>query len=503
MRILSAKQHHALDEATMRQEDISNLDLMERAATAWSARFQRHYPDKRRRITVLVGPGNNGGDGLVAARLLRFEAYTVNVIWAAIGKSSPDNDANLRRAKDVGVPLRQLHEGDDFPVIPAGSLLIDALFGTGLSRPVTGYWAELIGHVNELDVERVALDLPSGMSADQPATGSVVRAHRTLSLGYPKLALFAPANSPFLGHWELVPFAQAHGYVATLPDDKIMLTEPDIARLLKVRGGSDHKGTFGHALLIAGAYEKMGAAVIAARAVLRSGAGLVTTHLPRIGYQIMQLAFPEAMCRVDEHQHYFTGAADLERYDVVGIGPGIGQEDATREGLFRTIAACRKPMVVDADALNLLARHPEHLSRLPERSILTPHPKEFERLFGQTENDFQRWELQRARAQELAITIILKTGHTAVATPDGRMHFNTTGNPGMGTAGTGDALTGVLTGLLAQGYTPEAAAKLGVYLHGLAGDLAAQAIGQESMIAEDLILQLGAAFRRLHAVRKR
>ncbi|WP_116124622.1 NAD(P)H-hydrate dehydratase [Lewinella sp. IMCC34183] len=501
MRILTAEQHRALDQATLEQDGITSLQLMERAATAWARRFQVLYPDKERPVTVLCGPGNNGGDGLVIARLLRLEAYTVSAICANLAPASADNKSNRRRAKDVGVRMRELEEGDPLPTPPAGGLLIDALFGTGLSRPITGYWAKLVDHLNEQSVTRVAVDLPSGLRTDSPSEGAIVRAERTLSLGYPKLALYAPSNTAYLGEWELVAFP-----LATPPenadDPTKQLDLTGVARLLRPRHANDHKGTFGHALLVAGAFGKMGAAVISARAILRAGAGLVTVHIPRVGYEIMQISLPEAMCRVDQHRYHLTGVAHPERYDAVGIGPGIGTQDPTPEAVFDLLRATSRPLVADADALNILSAHPEHLADLPPNSILTPHPKEFERLFGKTDDDFARWRLQRAKARELNCVVLLKTGYTSIATPDGRMYFNTTGNPGMGTGGTGDALTGVVTGLLVQGYAPDVAARLGVYLHGLAGDLAADALGQESLLAEDLVGHLGDAFRQLHQARK-
>ena len=504
MHILSAEQHRSLDEATLQADGISSLQLMERAATAWAQRFTVLYPDQERKITVLAGPGNNGGDGLVIARLLRFETYNVSAMLASIAPASPDNKANLRRAKDVGVPIRTLHENDDLPDFPLGSIVIDALFGTGLSRPIEGYWARLIEHLNGQDVLRVAVDLPSGLLADRHSNGAIVKAQCTLSLGYPKLALFSPANTRFLGRWELVAFQLADGFAGRLDAPNRMLDEEQVAGLLKERHANDHKGTFGHALLVAGAFGKMGAAVISARAVLRAGAGLVTTHIPRAGYEIMQISFPEAMCSVDEHRYHFTSITEaLTPYDTIGIGPGLGTDESTRKGLFKILGDYHKPMVVDADALNILSRDADRLSSLPDGSVLTPHPKEFERLFGETEDDFSRWELQRAKARELGVVILLKTGYTTIATPDGTLYFNTTGNPGMGTGGTGDALTGIITGLLAQSYPAVDAARLGVYLHGLAGDLAAADLEQESLLAEDVVSHLGKAFRKLHAIRRR
>ena len=498
MLILTADQHRAVDAATVEQDHISSLELMERAATAWTKRFIQIYPDQDREIVVLCGPGNNGGDGLVIARLLRFEGFTVSVMWAQIGPPSDDNESNRKRARDTGVHIRTVSEGDSLPSFRRQSVVIDALFGTGLSRPVVGYWANLIEHVNEQPLTRVAVDLPSGLRTDEPSDGAIIRAERTLSLGYPKRCLFSPANTPYLGNWELVPFRLLGGAVLDQTEHHdVMLTRKLVRPLVRVRHANDHKGTFGHVLLVAGAYGKMGAAIICARAILRAGAGLVTAHIPRVGYEIMQISFPEAMCQVDDHRYHFTGAEDVGHYEVVAVGPGLGKADGTRQGILQLVEAADKPMVVDADALNILAEEPGGLEKLPPGSILTPHPKEFERLFGKTADDFARWELQRRRAKELKLVILLKTGYTTIATPDGKLYYNTTGNPGMGTGGTGDALTGVLAGLLAQGYSPEDAARLGVYLHGLAGDIAARELQQESLLAEDVVSHIGRAYGKI------
>ena len=500
MHILSADQHRQLDAATLAADGIDSRQLMERAATAWTEAFVRHYPADHREVVVVAGTGNNGGDGLVIARLLRFRGYTSRAVVVGVGTASEDQQHNRRRARDTGVPVRDWALGEPLPVLTPGCIVIDALFGTGLSRPIEGELGRLIDHLNEQPVTRVAVDLPSGLYADRPPEGHIVRAQRTLSLGYPKLALFAPANTNYLGDWELVPFAVADRYAAEAEVVHHMLREKEVAKLLRLRRANDHKGTFGHALLVAGAFGKMGAAIIAARAVLRAGAGLVTTHLPRCGYEIMQISFPEAMCSVDRHRYQFTGVSGVDRYDVVGIGPGLGTASSSVQGLDRLLEEYDRPMVVDADALNIVARQ-GWLDRLPRGSVLTPHPKEFERLFGETTDDFARWELQRQQAQQLGLIILCKTGYTSIATPNGALYLNTTGNPGMGTGGTGDALTGVITGLLAQGYTSEDAARLGVYLHGLAGDLAAEELEQESLLAEDVVHHLGRAFRVLHAVR--
>ncbi|MEL7159348.1 MAG: NAD(P)H-hydrate dehydratase, partial [Bacteroidota bacterium] len=272
-----------------------------------------------------------------------------------------------------------------------------------------------------------------------------------------------------------------------------------LRKQLRRRGANDHKGTYGHAFLLAGAFGSMGAAIIAGQAILRSGAGKLTCHVPRSGYEIMQIGFPEAMCSVDPHRYRTTEVGDLSNYQVIAAGPGLGTEAMTAAALADVLRRTDRPMVLDADALNIIGERPELLDLVPRHSILTPHPKEFSRLCGAADNDFARWQVQRKLASERGIYVVLKTGYTAIATPAGDLYLNPTGNPGMATAGTGDALTGVITGLLAQGYLPEVATTLGVYLHGLAGDLAAAELGQEFLLAEDVVNYLGKAFAHLRA----
>ena len=502
MRVLTAPQLRALDERTVLEAGISSTDLMERAASAFTGSFVQRFPVAGYPpVVVLCGSGNNGGDGLVAARLLAEAGYQVNVV-ALIGTSrSSDFAVNWQRAGNH-VSCETVDIGDTPPTLAPGAILIDALFGTGLSRPLEGHYAKVVDHFNGLALTRVALDVPSGLQIDAPSEGPVIHADVTFTLGYPKAGLFAPENAVYIGELVIVPFPLADAaQVDTVREDLYLpvglITREAMRTKLTTRTRADHKGTFGHALLVAGSFGKMGAAVIAARAVLRSGAGLVTCHVPRSGYEIMQISFPEAMCSVDAHRYHFTEIGPMDVYRAVGIGPGLGKADLTAKALENLLRRYERPMVLDADALNIVAEHPQLLDLIPKQSILTPHPKEFERLFGSTADSFARWRVLSEMARSRGLIILVKTAYTSIGAPDGRIYLNTTGNPGMGTAGTGDALTGILTGLLAQGYAPLEAAKLGVYLHGLAGDIAAEVLTQEFLLAEDVVNHLGAAYRRL------
>ena len=495
IKIITAQQTQVLDQQTIETEPIASIDLMERASRAFTTAFENEYRPLDRKTYILCGPGNNGGDGLAIARMLHEASFEVEVLLAQFGTASPDHQENLHRleAKRV-IPMQKLEKGASFPSLPPDSILIDGLFGSGLNRPIEGYWADLVSWLNEQDITRVAIDIPSGLRADEASSGAILRAERTYSFQLPKLAFFAPENAPFVGQWEVLDIGLSADALEELATDNFYFPLRAAPALLQNRDRFDHKGTFGHALIIAGSHGKIGAAILSAKAALRAGCGLVSVQVPACGYAIMQIAFPEAMVLVDQHQEIFTQAPRLERYQAVGIGPGLGTNTLTRRGLRDVLTALERPLILDADALNILGLHPDWQELLPQNSILTPHPKEFERLFGATEDSFARWQLLREQAKRLGCYVVLKGGNSVLATPQGQLYFHTAGNPGMGTAGSGDVLTGILSGLLAQGYSSEATCLLGICLHGLAGDVARTEQGMESLIAEDIIQHLGRAF---------
>ena len=499
MKICSADQIRELDAYTIKNEPITSLGLMERAASCFTDWFSEMYPDLNRSVHIVCGTGNNAGDGLVAARLLHHLGYSVTISLCEISKKrTEDFEANLKRLPGHGaIPQTVCVKDSVMPDIPPGSIVIDAIFGSGLNRPVSGYWGAFLTYLNGLSVERVAIDIPSGVFADQCTNGIAFQAHRTFSFELPKLAFLFPENSPYIGDWTVRSIGLHPKAIAEARTNQFYLTQTFARSLYRGRAKFSHKGTHGHALLIMGSYGKIGAALLAAKGALRSGAGLVSLHVPKTGYAIVQTAIPEAMVSIDEDEWQFSKMPDLSPYKAIGIGCGMGQSEVTASALFELIDQATQPLVLDADALNILSKTPEWLNRLPANSILTPHPKEFERLFGSSENDFQRHELQVQKAQTLDLVIMLKGAHTCIALPDGRSFFNSTGNPGMATGGSGDVLAGIITSLLAQGYAPSEAALLGVYIHGSAGDCALKAQSQESLIAGDLPEALGLAFQLL------
>lgn len=499
MKVLNVEQIRQLDAYTIEHEPIPSIDLMERAALAFVHWYTTHFDPEKGPLWIVCGTGNNGGDGLAIARLLHQRFYTVEVIVCAISSNpTPDFQTNLERLESIRtVPIHRYVKGDPFPGIPETAILVDGIFGSGLNRPVEGLWAGLIESLSNHPGLRIAIDVPSGLFADRPSTGAVFQADFTLSFELPKLAFFIPENNRFVGKWIVRSIGLDESFIANAEAPYELTECREVHSLVKRRRTFDHKGTFGHALLVMGSYGKAGAAILAARACLRTGCGLVTIHAPKVTYPILQVAFPEAMVSVDQHEFVFTQHGNLSLYKAIGIGCGIGVNQLTAMGFRELLQHATVPLLIDADGLNILAERPEYWTDVPPDTILTPHPREFDRLFGHSENGFERLERAREKAMEKRVYIVLKGAFSTIACPDGSAHFNATGNPGMGTGGSGDVLSGMITSLLAQGYTPRDAAILGVYLHGLAGDLAAADWQQEALLASDIVRYIGKSFERI------
>lgn len=494
MKLFSAEQIRQADQATIERQPITSLDLMERAATEFTDWFCRKF-DKSHHIAILCGTGNNGGDGLAIARMLSDRKYEVLVGQVQVSdKLSPDCATNLDRFQEQE-PVQFIRQKEDIPDLEEADIVIDALFGSGLSRPPEGLYAKLISVINDTKARKVAVDLPSGLFSDKHSAPhqAIVKADYTVTFQSPKLAFFMAENAPYVGHWITLDIGLDSDFLHQTQTPYYTMDKNLVRKKLRQRSKFAHKGDFGKVLLIAGSKGKMGAAVLAARACLHSGAGLLTTHIPSSAYIIMQTAVPEAMASLDKHEASFTELPEIKPYDVIGIGPGLGKETQTVEAMKQLLQKVSVPLVIDADGLNILAAHPELYKFVPENSILTPHPKEFERLAGEFGNDFDRLEKQKEFAQKHKVYLIVKGGHTTLTTPQGKVYFNTSGNPGMATGGTGDVLTGMMTGILAQKYSAEDAAIIGVYLHGLAGDLAAKDRSQMAMLASDLTEHIGKA----------
>ncbi|HET6245030.1 MAG: NAD(P)H-hydrate dehydratase [Bacteroidetes bacterium] len=502
MKILNAQQIRDVDAHTIANEPIDSIDLMERAAMACTDEISSMF-DKTKLFFVFCGQGNNGGDGLAISRQLYERGYDVKVFLADFSSNESEGYLiNKKKLKNYGIDVIRLSE-KGLPFIKGNSVIIDAVFGIGLNREVQGEYAKTIHHLNlvsEKGIPVVSIDLPSGLFDEDNSsnnTHNIIRASITLTFQVPKLAFMFSENSVYVGKWKVLNIGLDEGYIEKLSSPYNYIDFKTAASLYKRRDVFSHKGIFGHALLIAGSYGKMGAAVLAAKACLRSGTGLLTTHIPGSGYSILQTTVPESMVHSDINEKTISECFAIEKYTAIGAGPGIGTEKITAVVIKALLQNSTSPLVLDADALNILSENKTWLSFLPPSTILTPHLKEFERLAGKTSNSFQRLALVREFAKKNNLVLVLKGANTAIAFADGTVWFNSTGNPGMATAGSGDVLTGILTGLIAQGYGVLQASIFGVYLHGLSGDFAKEELGEDALIASDIIKYLPKAFLAL------
>jgi len=493
MKILSANQIREADAYTIKNVPIASIDLMERAAKKWTALFLKDYPDKKQTKYIFCGPGNNGGDGLAIARLLIHEKHAVNVFILHSSQYSADFQLNLQRLKHYKCIL----SANDFPKLDKEDIVIDALYGSGLNKPINGLSAALINYLNEQESSIISVDIPSGLYTEKQSGMPIIQAQKTYTFQFPKLSFLLPASGNTVGNFKVADIGLHPDFISKINTPYFYTNKKEIKALLKTRNKFSHKGTYGHALLVAGSHGKMGAATLCAKAVMRSGAGLLTAHIPGCGNSILQTALPEAMCICDENNMHISGIPIQMTYAAVAIGPGLGTHQDTASALKSFLQANKTPCVIDADALNLIAQHKAMLKLLPENCILTPHPKEFERLTGTWTDDFDRLQKLQSFSKKHKVITLLKGAHTAIADVSGNVYFNSTGNPGMATAGSGDVLTGIICGLLAQGYSALESSILGVFLHGSAADLALKKQSEESLIASDIIKNLGRAFKHL------
>lgn len=503
MKIFTAAQIRELDRYTIEHEPIKSIDLMERAAKAISHAIMEEWTD-RSPVVVFAGPGNNGGDALAVARMLADAGYSVSVYLFNIhNKLSDDCAANRQRFIDNkrSGKFTEITLNFDPPELTADTLVVDGLFGSGINKPLMGGFASLVKYINQSPAHVVSIDIPSGLMPEDNTyniRANILRADLTLTLQQYKLSMLLADCQPYIGRLRVLDIRLSPEYIQTTVAPYRLVEESEVRSRLLCRDDFAHKGNMGHALIIAGCYGMAGAAVLATRACLRSGAGKVTVHTPKRNYSVMQTAIPEAIMQIDREETYFSDSVDTDDYNALGIGPGLGQNENTAIALIGQIRRATCPIVVDADALNILANHQAWMQQLPKGIIMTPHPREFDRLVGTTSSsDYERLTRALQLADRLQGYILLKGHYTALCMPDGHIVFNATGNSGMATAGSGDVLTGIITSLLARGYARPDACIVGMYLHGLAGDIAARAKGKESLIASDIIDCLPEAFRRL------
>ena len=502
MKIFTSTQIHELDRYTIENEPIPSLDLMERAAKALTQAITEMY-SVATPVVVFAGPGNNGGDALAVARLMADKNYQVSVyLFNISGSLSPDCAANKQRLQENKRIHQFIEVIEEFnpPALEANMLVIDGLFGSGLNKPLAGGFASLVKYINSSPAQVVAIDIPSGLMTEDNTynvRANIIRADHTLTLQQVKLSFLFPENQQFVGNLRALDIRLSEEGMRKLDSQYTIVEENDVRQLMLPRSPYAHKGQMGNALLIAGSYGMAGAAILAARACMRAGVGKVTVNSPKRNLPLLQVAVPEAIVQNSLEETYFAEAVDTEDFNALGIGPGLGQSEQTAIAMIAQLRRTQCPIVVDADALNILANHRAWLQQLPQDIIMTPHPKELDRLEGHSADSYERLTKASNLAERLKGYIVLKGHHTAISCPGGHILFNSTGNAGMATAGSGDVLTGIITGLLARGYKPQDACVVGVYLHGLAGDIAAHDLGEESLTASDIINCLPRAFKRL------
>ncbi len=495
MKILSAKQLYKADQITVEKGKITSLDLMERVATACFQWIHNRLQGDSVTIQVFCGTGNNGGDGLVIARHLKQHGYNVNthVINCSNKRSEAFLD-NYERLKEIGIWPEMITCSSEFPKISENDMIIDAIFGLGLSRSPESVLKETIQYINASNAYVLSIDFPSGLFADKPIIDveSVIKAYHILTFQTPKLAFLLPDNQEYITSWDVIDIGLDSEYLDSVETDFQLINKNDVLPIYKFRERFSHKGDYGHSLIIGGSFGKIGAVTLTSRAALTIGSGLVTAYVPKCAYQILQTSIPEAMVEVDAENEleYFNSKINPT---ATGIGIGMGTSTKTEEGFKKFLQENKLPLVIDADAINLLSKNKSLLKLVPENSVLTPHPKEFERLVGKWKDDYEKLDKLLKLSKKHKLIIVLKGAYTAIV-HQGKIHFNTTGNPALATAGSGDVLTGIITGLIAQQYTSFEAVILGVYLHGKTADLAMKTKVFETFTASDSIDFLSDAF---------
>ncbi len=503
MKIFSSKDIKDLDAATCEAQGIDSLTLMERAANAVAKEIRNRFLPSRR-IVVVAGPGNNGGDALAVSRILAEQGYEhIEVyLFNVRGQLSEECEAQKQRLieSEAKVQFNEITRSFIPPQLSETDIIVDGLFGVGLRDPLTEGFAQVARLINESGAYVISIDIPSGLAAEWNANflfRNMVHANLTLTFQFPKLSFFFGEHADIIGDLVVLDIGLDRKALKSMRSEWLLIEGRTIHKLLRPRNPFSAKRDYGSVMIFAGSMGMMGAAVLCARATLKCGAGLATVHAPRTGITILQTAAPEAMFEPDRHERVISDMSLHHTHQAVAVGPGIGTNDLTVNALESLLKTCKSPLVLDADALNCIVKRPALLSMLPPRTIITPHIGEFDRLFGDQPTSEARLKKAIEVAKHYEIVIVLKGHHTMIVRPSGNqiVYFNSTGNAGMATAGAGDVLTGVIAGFLAQGIQPENAAALGVFVHGRAGDIASEELGEYGVIASDISDRLGRAIK--------
>lgn len=485
--LLTSAQMRKTDEFTIANLPIASIDLMEKAARAFTQAFLRSEFDATKNVAIFCGKGNNGGDGLAIAHLLLTNGYQNIKVYILnfTDKQTDDFAINLQRLDESRCKKLVINSAVELKNIKA-DLIIDAILGSGLNKPLEGDYLEVVKVINRQRKKVYAVDVPTGFFTEGklPEVYNGIKAFKTISFQRPKINFFFPERAAATGDYEVVDIGLDEAFIQGQNSDFYLLEEIDIRQMIKPRKLFSHKGIYGHALIVAGSLDTMGAALLSSKACLHAGAGLTTACIPQSGLTALNTTLPEVMALARDE---YTRIEKPEKFQSIAIGPGLGIS-AENERLLESLIATRKPLIIDADALNMLVGRLDLMEKLPENTILTPHIKEFDRMFGTHDNWWDRVQTAKLQAGRLNVVILLKNQFTFICTPDSRVYINPTGNPAMAQGGMGDVLTGIIAAFVAQGYSAKEAVVLACYLHGSAGDdLAHQSfVVSASQVAEHL-----------------
>jgi NAD(P)H-hydrate epimerase len=504
MKLFTASQIQAWDAHTIKEQGITSFALMERASFRLFEAIAANHLKENDVVHIVCGPGNNAGDGIqLATFLLLHTSVTIHIYIHADG-FKPESDAQqswLVLNKHNSARLFCHHHDEFFSAaLATKDILIDAVFGTGYRLESDAYYVQLVATMNEKNGVKIAIDIPSCLPTDfqlHPIAHPVFKAQYTYTFQVPKLSFLLPETGSYVGQFTILDIGLSNQFRETEPSNTLLITEQMVKAMLKPSTKFAHKGTHGHLLTIGGSFGKMGAAILMAKSALHTGAGLVTAYIPKTGYQVLQTALPECMVLVDENLYEISKMPQANAHDAYAVGPGMGTSAETQHALMNWLTTIKNPVVLDADALNILARQKDEMGNInfPENCIITPHPKEFDRLAGRSVNSAERIEKLKHFAQQYKVVVVLKGAHTAIATPGGQLYFNTTGTPAMATAGSGDVLTGVIGALLVRKYDSVSAALVAVHIHGLAGEIAVK--NSYTLLASDIANCVGVALKKL------
>lgn len=471
--LLNSAQMRSADQFTIANKPIASIDLMEKAARAFVQCFLRDEFDTSKSVAIFCGKGNNGGDGLAIAHLLIANGYENLKIYIVnfSEKQSEDFSINLQRMEETRCKKTIINQVADLKNLKA-DIIIDAILGSGLNKPLAGEFEALAQAINKLNKKVYAVDVPTGFFAEGklPKDYNGIKAYKTICFQRPKINFFFPESAMATDKYEVVDIDLDENFIQKQETDFYLLEARDIEKILQPRKLFSHKGTYGHALIIAGNSQTMGAALLSAMACLHTGAGLTTACIPQSGLTALNATLPEVMALPRDE---YTRIEDPKKYQAIAIGPGLGTE-ADHEKLLESLMIVNRPLIIDADALNTLGERPDLRDKLAENTIITPHMKEFDRLFGDHDNWWDRVQTAKVQAKKQRIVIVLKNQYTFICLPTGKVLINPTGNPAMAQGGMGDVLTGMIAGFKAQGYSTENATILGCYIHGKAGDYLAE-----------------------------